>query len=820
LNFLILGANFAQKALLKQGRQKMESLDYVTAIEIYNKILEDHDVSEAKINLAEAYRKVNDTENAEYWYGQVVRLQEAEPIHRLYYGMMLQRNGKCDMARDWFQRYVDAVPDDLRGQYLLRACDYEDELKNKNASIFEISRCDFNSNFDDFSPVFYKRGLVFSSDRDRNPIIPRKSMWTGNPFLELFYVDMRQVRGDTICGKYIYGRPEKFSKEINTKFNDASVAFANDGEEIYFTRNNYLNGHKGTDDEGIMRLKVYHGTSEGEGKWGELQSLPFNSDEYSVAHPTLTPDGNKLYFSSDMPGGFGGMDLYVSEKESGRWGPPLNLGPEVNTEGHEIFPYFAQDGRLYFASDGLIGLGGLDIYYIETKENGEWSTPENLGYPINTIADDFGIIFNEEGTCGFLSSSREGGAGGDDIYSFRKTAAAVEILVYDEKTSQPIEGATVLAECKNQSLTTNSEGKVILDMKLNDCCTFTASMEGYQDNKKEACTHDIRLSDRVMVEIPLRRVADFELEGIVFDDGTGLPLEGAIVQLENDCGATIPQAIETDISGRYYFKLDKDCCYKVKALKEGYLAGVEDNICTKGEMSSKSFKANLHLQPTIFSGEEQDLANKTNTDYTYKDLSTGLWVDKKTGLPADGVYPDGWVYDKGVLLATGDGLSNKEDTFDNGLTKKETGSPIPYLLHIYYDFDAANIRQEAIPELKKLKKMMDENSDLIVEIGSHTDARGTKPYNTRLSQRRAEAVVRWLVKRGIKRNRLVPRGYGETVPVNDCIDNIPCSELDHQFNRRTEFKIIGCVTCVDLKNSVISHQKEDVQVDECLNCPF
>ncbi len=814
----------AQSGKLKLAQQKMDNLDYIGAIELYNQILESHDDPTAKINLAEAYRKINDTPNAEFWYGQVVRLPQAEPIHKLYYGMMLQRNGKCDIAREWYQQYVDLTPSDQRGRYLLRACDYEDELMTKSAGIFEVENCSFNSSSDDFSPYFYKAGLVFSSERDTNPIIRRTHTWTGNPFLELYYIDFKQSNKDAGCGNYTFGRPEKFSNEINTKYHDASVSFSRNGEEVFFTRNNFLDGKKEQDDAGIMRLKIFYARSEGEGKWGPLQSLPFNSNEYSVAHPSISADGTKLYFASDMPGGFGGMDLYVSEKESGRWGPPLNLGPEVNTEGHEIFPYAAIDNKIYFASDGHVGLGGLDIFFTSDKGGRTWATPENLGYPINTIADDFSIVFNEQGTCGFFASDRQGGVGRDDIYSFKKTAITVEVLVYDEKTEVPLEGATVYVACKKDSMTADADGKIRFDMKLDACCDLYASMKDYRPGESEACTYDLTLSDKLEVKIPLGRATEFDVEGIVFDNLTGLPMAGATVTLENDCGKPLAESFRTSQTGRYYFKLDKDCCYKLKATQEGYFAGIAENVCTRGKEESETLKENLYLQPTSITAipgqdpgkliDKMKTKGAPETSYTYYDPTTDTWMDKDTRLPADGKYPDGKMYEKGVLKGGGDDFveSPKKPTAED--------PTIPYLLHIYYDFDQAYIREDAIPELTKLHKLLEENTQYIIEIGSHTDARGSNHYNQRLSQRRAESVVRWLSDKGISRSRLVARGYGETVNVNDCVNNVPCSEREHQMNRRTEFKVIGCTNCIDPSKTLLSKENKNVRVDECKSCPF
>ncbi len=790
---LLLGATTisAQSAKLKRAKKYFDGLAYIEAIELYNAILEKDDNSEAKIYLADAYRKINDTENAEYWYGQVVRLPESQPIHKLYYGMMLQRNGKCDLAKEWYEQYVEAVPDDVRGQYLVRACDFEEELMSKNASIFEISHLGFNSNLDDFSPAYYQGGLVFASERDQGSAVKREHSWTGNPFLELFEIEMKTAGGEA-C-RFEYGRPDKFPK-LNDKFHEAAVTFTPDQNEIFFTANNY----EGNSDDGTRKLKVYSATHEGEGKWSDLVSLPFNSDEYSVAHPSLTVDGNRLFFASDMPGGFGGMDLYYSDMESGRWGPPTNLGPAINTEGHEIFPYYGPNGRLYFSSDGQIGLGGLDLFYIIDKGEDEWSAPENMGYPINTTADDFGIIFNEEGTCGYFSSDRDGGTGRDDIYSFIKTAAPVEIFVYDEDTKLPLEGATIVNDCSGETLTTDVNGKVIIDMKLDECCNFEASFAGYTNNTKEGCTKGVQLGDLVRVEIPLKRDLVFDIEGIVFDQQTGLPLAGALVELVNDCETPAPASITTDASGQFRFDLDDDCCYAIKAAKEGYLAATIENQCTRDLNTSTTLQANINLQPFT----TPDGARVT------KDPTTGLYIDTQTGEPAEGNI-NGVTYEKGEVVSTDEGI------YPPGKTPDE----VTFLLHIYYDFNQAYIREDAKPELEKLLATLENNTDLIIEIGSHTDSRGSYRYNNRLSQRRAESVVRWLTERGIDAKRLVAKGYGENVNVNNCSNNIPCSEKEHQFNRRTEFKVIGCTSC-DYLNQTISAPSEDVIVDPCVGCPF
>ena len=824
---------FAQAGALKSAQNHMDQLNYQAAIGEYSRIVEKSDVAEAKINLAEAYRKIGDSDNAEFWYSQVVQLPEAQPVHNLYYGQSLQRNGKCDLARDWYNKYIQLVPDDQRGQYLARACDYEAELMQKNAGIYEITSLDFNSNLDDFAPAIYQDNVIFASARENKGPVQREAAWTGVSFLELYNV-VRKKDG----GAFTYSRPEKYSKDLNSKYHDAAVAFSKDGKEIFFTRNNLFNGKTSKSDDDIIKLKVFHAKG-GDGAWGELESLPFNSDEYSVAHPALTADGNTLYFSSDMPGGFGGMDLYKSNKESGRWGPPMNLGPVLNTEGNELFPNVDHNtGRVYFASDGLIGLGGLDIFYTEDRGNDDWTSPENLGFPINTISDDFSLVFEDNGREGYFASDRIGGIGGDDVYSFKKIAVPMEIFVFDEKTGEPIEGATVDVGCKNTTMTTGANGKIAIDIKPGDCCDFAAMYEAYENNSAQGCATEADFTNPQMIEIPLAKSKKFELSVIVFDAENGLTVEGAEVTLTNDCDGTAVEPAYTDAGGRVMFELEEDCCYTVKAMKQPvYLAGFAENLCTKGFEGSEVLQANINLQPTV--GGSQPLSPATQAKGYYEDPITGLFIDEETGEYTDGSYPDGSLHEKGVMTSepvvidpptyteTGDPY-NPENVEGEGTTYTGTGTsigtgtgePIPFLLHVYYDFNKAYIRDDAAGELEKLVTIMTDNPDIIVEIGSHTDSRAGDRYNMRLSQRRAESVVRWLSDRGLERERLVPRGYGESERVNDCANDVPCSERDHQLNRRTEFKVIGCRSCVDPSTQNISQQNESVEVNECVGCPF
>ncbi|MFN0036647.1 MAG: OmpA family protein [Saprospiraceae bacterium] len=795
----------AQSARLRRASDAMQDLDYMTAIVEYQQVLQREDVDEAKIGLAECYRKINDTENAEYWYGQIVRLPNAKSIHKLYYGMMLQANGKCDVARLWLKQYQKEVPDDARGQFLAQACDMEEELLTKNKGIYTIEHLACNSSADDFGPSIVQGQLVFASDRDLGTAIKRTSMWTGNPFSELYAAPFRTDQPGVLAS----ARLEKFSGNVNTRFNEAAVCLAPDGKTLFFTRNNVGDGSTGRSEEGLLKLNIFSARRNAAGSWSGVTRLPFNSAEYNTAHPSISPEGARLYFASNRPGGFGGMDLYFSEWKDGTWGAAINLGPTVNTEGNEIFPFIDPNGRLYFASNGHLGLGGLDLFYSTPQGEKDWNHPQNLGAPLNSTRDDFGVCFGGDLSWGFFTSDRDGGTGRDDIYAFSKNASPVEVYVFEAQTLKPVSGATVLNSLTGVTLTTSSDGIVAFDMRHAECADFSVAKKGFETAAKTGCTGNEGAAQGQIthIEIGLNKVGTFSVQGMAFDMGDGFPADGAKIFLTNDCGKNAPEPLVTGSDGRFKFKLDKNCCYTLRAVKEGFIAGVAEGICTKNLAQNPVFKINLNLEPyRDAEGFIVETPEKTpaSPNPRYNNFS-GLY-ENPDGSPATFDLGDDLSVRDGVLYDSGAPSKPSESTWERGSEG--------FLVNLYYDFNAAEPSDASLPELKKLLKTLRQNPDFQVEIASHTDARGSDDYNLELSQRRADAVVGWLVKQGIARERLTPHGYGETKLVNRCSNNVHCEEEQHQLNRRTEFRIVG--------TSGVSNSKPQAKpkTAPCDGCPF
>ncbi len=292
---------------------------------------------------------------------------------------------------------------------------------------FSVNFLNINSEYSDYAPSFYEGELVFASSRNVNSVSKSFDEVSNQPFLDLY----------TTVKKSDKERIRKLKGSINTKFHESSAVFSKDKKTVYFTRNNYSKRKSKTNIEGSVLLKIYRARYV-EGKWKDIEELPFSSDDYSIAHPTLSPDGRFLYFASDMPGSFGKSDIYVVEiNEDGSFGIPENLGDRINTSGRETFPFISDKGKLFFASDGHQGLGGLDIFM--TLFNDNETEVYNLGEPINSSEDDFTFIINEEHKIGFFASNRKGGKGDDDIYGFRQLVSFPEYHKRKLKTIKRID---------------------------------------------------------------------------------------------------------------------------------------------------------------------------------------------------------------------------------------------------------------------------------------------------------------------------------------------------------------------------------------------
>ncbi len=448
ISCLIVGMVSAQEKELQKATKQYEQYEYINAQETYLKVVEKgYRSAELFQNLGNSYYFNSQFKEAAKWYGELIQSypEEATPEYYFRYSQTLKSIGKYAEADTYMEKFVASKGTDQRGQLFEEEPDYLERIDFQSGR-FEIANVAINSAYTDFGTAFFGRHIIFSSSRDTLLFNKRIHQWNEESFLELFSAEYNATNGEL-------SEVKKFGDgKLNTKFHESTPVFTKDGATVYFTRNNYDGKKIGKDAKGTNKLQLYRAYKNSQGSWTTPQPLPFNSDEFSTAHPALSIDEKTLYFSSDMPGGEGQSDLYkIAINSDGSFGTPENLGKKINTEGKETFPFISTNNDLYFASDGHIGLGGLDVFVTRlvplTEEEG---LVINIGKPVNSQKDDFAFIVDEASKRGYFSSNREEGKGKDDIYSFlkledRRSFCKITLtgVVTDKDTGELLAGAKV-----------------------------------------------------------------------------------------------------------------------------------------------------------------------------------------------------------------------------------------------------------------------------------------------------------------------------------------------------------------------------------------
>ena len=407
--------NYAQKGKVSNADKKYDNYAYIDAIKTYERVsTKGYKSAEMYQKLGNAYFFNAELDKAAKWYGELFALTTAvDPEYYYRYAHCLRSIGQNDKANEMLKLYNEKSENPTKGETYIKEVNYLDKIKT-NSGRYKIKEAGINTKYSDYGSSFYNGKLVFTSSRDTGSLGQRKHAWTDQYFTNLYISDLT---GDSLTP----GTPKKFSASVKSKFHEASAVFTKDGNTMYFTRNNYLEGKKGKDDNKITLIKIYK-ASYVKNDWTNITELPFNSDNYSTAHPALSPDEKTLYFVSDMPGSLGESDIFkVSINSDGSYGIPVNLGNTINTPGKETFPFVSDDNEIYFASDTHSGLGGLDIFVSQIKEDGSFGQVQNVGAEVNSPKDDFAYLIDTKSRIGFFSSNRDNGKGYDDIYQFLET---------------------------------------------------------------------------------------------------------------------------------------------------------------------------------------------------------------------------------------------------------------------------------------------------------------------------------------------------------------------------------------------------------------
>ncbi|WP_316844646.1 OmpA family protein [Pedobacter psychrodurus] len=537
--------SFQGQSELNTARKSFNSLEYISAIAKLKKFLaKDTSNLEAMEMLAYSYRMTKNYPAALESYRKLTDRSPVKNVWALYYAESLANNQQYEESERWYRKYLSSVPADKRA-----AAFASTNLGNinKNPGHWQVGFLNINSQASEYSPAFYKEGLLFSSNRQSEHFSKHIFKWDNTPFSKLYYAekleDLKVINPDSLVNtkssqkqkiRYndddtpetsndnnilsAYGRSierdtlnlmygqDKIVKKLggvfDNKYHNAAAAVFPDGA-IIFTRNNYINGKTSKSTDGTIKLKMY--TAYGP-NLNSIKEFPFNSNEYSTGHPALSPEGNILVFTSDRPGGFGGTDLYYCVKSGqGEWTSPVNLGKQINTEGNEMFPSFDHDGNLFFSSTGLAGLGGLDVFQVQLREMKPVSHPINMGSPINSSKDDFALIITTDGKKGYFSSNRNGN---DNIYEFRRSSYKIILqgTLSDARTRIPLAGGRILMHHLdgNDTIKTDNKGRFRRELPAETDYEITAQKLGYINNiqfttsvgiqKDSVINLDIRLS--------------------------------------------------------------------------------------------------------------------------------------------------------------------------------------------------------------------------------------------------------------------------------------------------------------------------------------
>lgn len=712
------GGEKSQLTAWKKGNLYYSEHSYSEAIPYYEKIMKGDSTNKMLLsNLGDCYRLTNNTDGQLLCYGGLVRQGKAEPIQELYYGQALVEAGQPEQAKPYFDKYAA----DSRGQNLASSLS---KLKtySKNADAYSITAVSYNSPQNDLCAVLFHDAVVFSSSRTKTAWINKQQGWTQGSYMNIYATEKDENGADS--------PPTMFMGDLNSKFNDGPICFSKDFNMVYFTRNNAKKEEMSKDH--TYKLKILEATMDENG-FSMVKALPFNNNDYNFAHPSISSNGYVLYFASDMEGGRGGMDIYMSKKDSGGvWGPPINLGDKINTAGNEVFPFISSNGTLYFSSNGLEGLGGLDIY--ETKLQGDMPTRVyNMGEPVNSKTDDFGIFLMEDNKHGFISSNRKAGGMDDDIYTLQilreiKRGKDVKIITKDKSSGEIVPNAKVVIN--GDTVRTDDKGEYNAMAEEDTEYKLVALKEDYFKVEDQMSSKS-SLDESFTKELLLEKDPKLFLRALITDAKTKALLEGVTLKVTDIATNTELDTYTTTSEGDYFKflfsnRIGDKLTYLIRIEKAGY------------------------LQRTVI--------------FTYT-------IEKP-------------------------GEINMNESLNLSLGKVEVGMDLAKMIDmkpIYFDLGKSVIRKDAAIELDKIVQVMNEYPNMSVELGSHTDCRSAAASNMKLSAARAKSSVDYIVKKGVAKTRIVGKGYGESKLLNNCgcegKVQSSCSEEEHAVNRRTEFII-------------------------------
>ncbi|MFT5383213.1 MAG: outer membrane protein OmpA-like peptidoglycan-associated protein [Saprospiraceae bacterium] len=724
----------AQKQLIKKANTYYKNNQYKDAIELYEQALKEDDNLGSSTKLAYCYRMTNQMVKAEEWYTKVVAREKAKSITYLYYAESLMSNGKYDLAKNWFLKYNEKEPDDKNAIRMAYACDKVKLLtpyfKNVAVEVFE-----HNSDVDESSPLYFNDGIVFTSDRSSGPNpLKQKSGWTGRDYQRIYF-SAKKSDGN-------YDSPVNFSKKLNDLNKHCGpVSFTKDKKTVIFTRTGQDRGKNNA-----YNIQLFSAESDDGKKWKNIALLSFCNKEHNYMHPAISPDGSKLFFVSDKPGGLGGTDIYMSEKKAKGWGRPQNLGPIINTLANEAFPFFHESNKLFFCSKGHLSFGGFDILFSNIKEDGSWQKPVNVGKPINSSYDDISISLDESMESGLFSSSRNGGD--DDIYIFKILEGVDEDL---------------------ESI--DFEGIVEKDKEEKKDYLVKEETEAFEVIREEQPTDPVSMPESSETE---------NEESVTFEEILDIATEEEIEEIEPDFEKPITQSLpkKTRTTDRKVEVLDAPPAEEITNIRPVMIEETPPIKEDKTPIVKKKRpvgKINLMIpakKKQVDESTEETVSTKTaildREPVAHKDPV--LIGDKSS--PLSGEVQE---------------LPRLAELLETNQAIPQTGFVINGLI---YPQGSYLLSSEGTRSLAAIIDLMNRYPTLKIEIGSHTSAIGDDVVNHNLSRKRAMSIMAFLAYKGISNDRMTAKGYGETQLLNACANGVDCTDTDHEENDRIEVKVV------------------------------
>jgi outer membrane protein OmpA-like peptidoglycan-associated protein len=731
---LISNVIFAQSLKEKTADKFFNALSYAKAADFYKELATEKKASSRNIRrAAECYKNLNDFKNAECFYEKLASTIDFNSDDAYQYSQVLKSLGNYKKADKYLEEISASNPYAAITKRHQQYKDYHIFLKVDSAN-YVLKNSDISSEESDFSPFIYNNDFYFTSSRRNVSAVNKTFAWDESFFLDQY-----------VC-KYENGNfseVKAMSSAIDSKYHEGPGIISADGNTLFLTRNNYLDKKLGKDIKKQINLKIYVSKKDDKGNWGKFENFPFNSDEYSIGHPAISKDGQTIYFVSDMPGGFGQTDIYETHQENGTWSKPTNLGEAINSPGKEMFPTVFNDGTLFYSSDGNAGLGGLDIY-MSTPQNKRFNSIQNLGYPLNSNADDFSLLLNSDFKSGFMSSNRAGGKGYDDIYSFVSSKEiipqfTINGIVRNKLSKEPISNSNVDLYDESgiilKSIKTNDKGYFEFPLSANKSYTLEAVKDEYSKDILSVNTNDVS-NKKLNSDLLLQPSGVFALAGIVTNGKTKEPINNVAVLIKNKLtGEEVLKTLTTQVGD-----FDKI----LGALIPGTVLDYDIQLQKDGFITKTISFNQIVVKPTIFKINE--LIDMTLT-------------------------PNG-----------------------QGSETTPSEADMFVLNPIYFDLNKFNIRDDAQKELNNVIENLKVRKNIVIEIVAHTDCRGSITYNMLLSKRRAIATANYLKSKGVSEKQFKIKYVGENQLTTNCPCDIKstdtCSEEDHQKNRRASFNVI------------------------------